>query len=73
MGSTQGGSDLPNFSEEQRLLARLAGFASGANTGGSAVPTEAQRQISRLERSLKMVRSATRDAVGADRLPACNP
>ena len=58
MGPTPAGSDPPKYTEEQRLLARLAGFASGADTGGSAVPTEVQRQVSRLERSLKMVSGA---------------
>ena len=45
----------PKLTEEQRLLALLEGYASGTKTGGSAATAEVQRQIARLERSLKMV------------------
>ena len=40
---------------EAKLRARLDRFASGKETGGSAAPTEIQRQAARLERSLVLV------------------
>ena len=77
--SGDSGADLkpPKLTEEQRLLARLEGYALGTKTGGSAATAEVQRQMARLERSLKMVsRSALHlgaNALCSSTFKACPP